>query len=82
MKIAHLTARPNMLYIICFESYYPHGFVPDDASSLLSLTPQNAYNMLATSIINKISYQTFTRRCEILHHTYSRRTQEQVESFY
>jgi hypothetical protein len=42
-----------MLYIVHFGPYCPHGFVPDDASPLLSLTPQNAYNMLATSTINK-----------------------------
>jgi len=36
-----------MLYIVHFGPYRPHGFVPGDASSLLSLTPQNAYSMLA-----------------------------------
>jgi hypothetical protein len=55
-----------MLYIVHFRPYRPHGFVPSDASPLLSLTPQNAYNMLATSTINKASYQTLTRQCTIL----------------
>jgi hypothetical protein len=59
-------ARPKILYIIRFELYRPHGFVPGDASSLLSLTPQKVYNMLATSTTNKASYQTLTCRCEIL----------------
>jgi hypothetical protein len=39
-----VTTRPNMLYIVHFGSYSPHYFVPRDASSLLSLTPQNAYS--------------------------------------
>jgi hypothetical protein len=47
----HVTARPNMLYIVRFGPYRPHGFVPGDASSLLSLTPQNAYNMLAPALL-------------------------------
>jgi hypothetical protein len=64
-----VTARPNMLYIVRFGPYHPHGFVPGDASPLLSLTPQNAYNMLATSTTNKVSYQTLTRRCGILQST-------------
>jgi len=64
--ILNVTARPNMLYIVRFGPYYPHGFVPGDASPLLSLTPQNAYNMLATSTTNKVSYQTLNRQCEIL----------------
>jgi hypothetical protein len=50
-----------MLYIVRFGPYRPHGLVPDDVSSLLSLTSQNAYNMLATSTTNKASYQTLTR---------------------
>jgi hypothetical protein len=61
-----VTVRPNMLYIVRFGPYHPHGFVPGDASPLLILTPQNAYNMLATSTTNKVSYQTRTRRCGIL----------------
>jgi len=64
-----VTARPNMLYIIRFGPYHPHGFVPDNASPLRSLTLQNAYNMLATSTTNKVSYQTLTRRCGILQST-------------
>ena len=58
-----------MLYIVRFGPYRPHSFVPGDASPLLSLTPQNAYNMLATSTTNKTSYQTLTRRCGILQST-------------
>jgi hypothetical protein len=65
--IPNVTARPNMLYIVRFGRYRPHDFVLGDASPLLSLTPQNAYNMLATSTTNKASYQTLTRRCGILH---------------
>ena len=64
-----VTARFNMLYIVRFGPYHPHGFVPGDASPLLSLMPQNAYNMLAISTINKVSYQTLTRRCGILQST-------------
>jgi len=65
--IPNVTAQPNMLYIVCFGPYRPHSFVLDDASPLLSLTPQNTYNMLATSTTNKVSYQTLTYRCGILH---------------
>jgi len=65
--IPNVTARPNMLYIVRFGLYRPHGFVPSYASPLLSLAPQNAYNILATSTTNKASYQTLTRRCGILH---------------
>jgi len=68
--IPNVTAWPNMLYIVRFGPYYPHGFVLGDASPLLSLTPQNTYNMLATNTTNKASYQTLTRRCAILHKTY------------
>jgi hypothetical protein len=49
--IPNVTARPNMLYIVRFGPYRPHGFVPGDVSSLLSLTPQNAYNMLASALL-------------------------------
>jgi len=56
--IPNVTAQPNMLYIVRFGPYHPHGFVPSDTSPLLSLTPQNTYNMLATSTTNKASYQT------------------------
>ena len=38
-----VTAWPNMLNIVRFGPYRPHGFVPGDASPLLSLTPQNAF---------------------------------------
>jgi hypothetical protein len=51
--LLYVTARPNMLYIVYFEPYCSHGFVLGDASPLLSLTPKNAYNMLATSTTNK-----------------------------
>jgi hypothetical protein len=61
-----VTARPNMSYIVRFGPYRPHSFVLGDASLLLSLASQNAYNMLATNITNKVSYQTLTRQCKIL----------------
>jgi hypothetical protein len=61
-----VTARPNLPYIIHFGPYRPHDFVPGDVSPLLSLTSQNAYNKLATSILNKVSYHSLTRRCGIL----------------
>ena len=64
--IPNVAARPNLPCIIRFGPYHPHGFVPGDVSSLLSLMPQNAYNMLATNTTNKASYQTLTRRCGIL----------------
>jgi len=64
--IPNVTAWPNMSYIVHFGPYCPHGFVLGDASPLLSLTPQNMYNMLATSTANKASYQTLIRRCGIL----------------
>jgi len=41
------------MYIIRFGPNCLHSFIPGDASPFLSLTPQNAYNMLATSTINK-----------------------------
>ena len=55
-----------MLYIVRFGPSRPHGFVPGDVSLILSLTPQNAYIMLATSTTNKASYQILTRQYEIL----------------
>ena len=55
-----------MLYIVRSGPYRPHGLVPGDVSSLLSLRSQNTYNMLAISTTNKVSYQTLTRRCKIL----------------
>jgi len=58
-----------MSYIVRFETYRPHGFVLGDANPLLSLASQNAYNMLATNITNKVSYQTLTRQCKILQST-------------
>jgi hypothetical protein len=67
--IPNITARPNLPYIVRFGPYRPHGFVPGDASPLLSLTPQNAYDKLATSTLNKASYHSLTRRCGILQST-------------
>ena len=61
-----VTARPNLPYIVRFGPYRPQGFVPCDASSLVSLMPQNAYDKLATSTLNKVSYHSLTRRCGIL----------------
>jgi len=48
--IPNVTALPTMLYIVRFGPYRPHGFVPGDASSLLSPTPQNAYSMLGRAV--------------------------------
>jgi hypothetical protein len=56
-----------MLYIARFGPYRPHGFVHGDASPLLSLTPQNAYNMLATSTTNKALALDACFRYEISH---------------
>ena len=42
----NVTTRPNMLYIVHFGSYHPHGFVSGDASPLLSLMPQNTYSSM------------------------------------
>jgi hypothetical protein len=64
--IPNVTAQPNLPYIVRFGPYHPYGFVPGDASPLLSLTPQNTYDKLATSTLNKVSYHSFTRRCGIL----------------
>jgi len=64
--IPNVTARPNLPYIVRFGPYRPHGFVPGDASPHLSLTPQNTYDILATSTINKASYHSLTCRCGIL----------------
>lgn len=61
-----VTTQPNMSYIVCFGSYRPHDFVSGDANPHLSLTSQNVYDKLATSILNKTSYQIITRRCGIL----------------
>jgi len=55
-----VTAQPNLSYIVRFGPYRHHGFIPSDASPLLSLTPQNAYDKLATSTLNKASYQSLT----------------------
>jgi hypothetical protein len=65
--IPNVTTQFNMLYIVRFRPYRPHGFVPGDAIHLPSLTPQNAYNMLATNTINNVSYQILIRQYEILH---------------
>jgi len=67
--IPNVTAQLNLPYIVRFEPYRPHGFVPGDASPLLSLTPKNAYDKLATNILNKANYQSLTRRCGILQST-------------
>jgi hypothetical protein len=64
-----VTVRPNLLYIVCFGPYRPHDFISGNASSLLSLTPRNTYDMLATNTLNKVSYHSLTRRCEILQST-------------
>jgi hypothetical protein len=63
--IPNITAQPNLSYIVRFGSYHPHDFVSGDASPYLSLTPQNAYDKLATSTLNKVSYQSLTRQCGI-----------------
>jgi len=59
--IPNVTARPDLPCIVRFGPYSPYGFVPGDASPLLSLTPQNAYDKLATSTTNKASNQLLTR---------------------
>jgi len=64
-----VTAWPNLPYIVRFKPYRPHGFVPGYASPLLSLTPQNTYDKLATNTLNKASYHSLTRRCGILQST-------------
>ena len=63
-----VTARLNMLYIVRFVPYHPHGFVLGDASPLLSLTPQNTYNMLATSTL--IRPWLWTLASDVGYHTY------------
>jgi len=65
--IPNVTAQPNRSYIVRFRPYRPHSFVSSDASSFLSLTPQNAYDKLATNTLNKASCHSFTHRCGILH---------------
>jgi hypothetical protein len=67
--IPNVTARPNLPYIVRFGPYCPHGFVCGDASPLLSLTPQNAYDKLTTSTTNKARNQLLTRRYGILQST-------------
>jgi hypothetical protein len=64
--IPNVTTQPNLPYIVCFGPYCPHGFVPGDVSPLLSLTPQNVYDKLTTSTLNKASYHSLTRQCGIL----------------
>jgi hypothetical protein len=64
-----VTARPNLPYIVRFELYHPHGFIPIDVSPLLSLTPQNAYDKSAISTLNKANYHSLTHRCGILQST-------------
>ena len=63
--LLYVTARSNMLYIVYFGPYCSHGFVLGDASPLLSLTPKNAYNMLATSTTNKALALDARFRCGI-----------------
>ena len=75
--IPNIIARPNLLYIVRFGPYRPHDFVPGDASSLLSLTPQNAYDKLTTNTLNKTSYHSLTRRYGILHKIYWRENLQQ-----
>jgi len=65
--IPNITVQLNLPYIVRFGPYHPHDFVPGDASPYLSLTPQNAYDKLATSTLNKASYQSLTRQCGIWH---------------
>jgi len=67
--IPNVTARPNLPYIVRFGPYRPRSFVSGDVSSHLSLTPQNAYDKLATSTLNKASYHSLTRQCGILQDT-------------
>jgi len=64
-----VTTRPNLPYIIRFGPYRPHSFVPGDASLLLSLTPQNVCDKLATNILNKASHHSLTRQYGILQST-------------
>jgi hypothetical protein len=64
-----VTTRLNLPYIILFGPYHPHGFVPSDASPLLSLTPQNTYDKSATITLNKVSYHSLIRQYKILQST-------------
>jgi carbohydrate-binding DOMON domain-containing protein len=54
-----------MLYIVRFGPYRPHDFIISDASSLLSMTSQNVYNILVTSTTNKALTLYARFRCEI-----------------
>jgi hypothetical protein len=38
LEIYIVTVQPNLPYIVHFEPYRPHDFIPDDMSQLLSLT--------------------------------------------
>jgi hypothetical protein len=58
---AFVTARPNLPDIVRFGLYHSHGFVLGDHAWL-----QNAFDKLATSIINKANNQLLTRQCGIL----------------
>jgi hypothetical protein len=60
--IPNVTVRPNLLYIVHFEPYYPYGFVLDDESLFLNLTSQNAHDMLIIITLNKNSYKSLTYR--------------------
>ena len=51
-----VTAWPNMPNIVRFGPYRPHGFVPGDASPLLSLTSQNTFNMLEPALIRPATH--------------------------
>jgi hypothetical protein len=46
-----VTARLNLPYIVRYGPYRPYDFVPGDASSLLSLTPQNTDDKLASALL-------------------------------
>ena len=50
-NIVNVTTQPNLLYIVRFGPYRPHGFVPSDASLLLSPTSQNTYDKLAPTLL-------------------------------
>ena len=67
-----------MLSIVRFGLYRPHGFVSGNASPLLSLTSQNAFNMLATSTAYKANNTTLTRRCGILQSTLFKEPEDPV----
>ena len=59
--IPNVIARHNLLDIICFGPYCPHGFILGDHA-----WSQNTSDKLATSTTNKARYYILTHRCEIL----------------